>query len=363
MSQPLPKEMEILFRKIHNAEATLEEIRDQLKRLYASPSTTASQEATAVPQQVAIPTTTRSILKPSSNLDIKNLREVHFDPNIEIRRTITQIERPGSSRPLYLIKVNRVKLNEAPEATDSLEAKPISIEEISPDDPVEEALLLPDWFDEPEDSTVKPQQQQELSVRPRVIRQAAIQFYSNNVQTITHGPNRQRMQLHINLGDGREKTVWVPKEFTGRELHSKIREAFEIPKFEGLNLVFVQHRVIEPDDTTMWNVGMRYIPNNIVRLPHKIDKGDLIEVKYSGLGPNVNGDPANIIPKHMRNNGPRYSPAEPATSRAIIPFNPPQPGGNTTYAGNQAYPGNPVNPNLYRYLPAQHRPGAFESRK
>lgn len=110
---------------------------------------------------------------------------------------------------------------------------------------------------------------------------------SNNVRTQSHGPNELTTVI-VDYGQ-QSHMIHVPKTLTCKQLRARVRKDLNIDPQQTLNLVHVQHRVIENDDRQLWKLGMRNIPNHIALLPDTIRPGDQLVFNYKNKGPNVNG--------------------------------------------------------------------------
>lgn len=117
-------------------------------------------------------------------------------------------------------------------------------------------------------------------------------FYVN---PITATPHHDELKINVAVlfKDSNEYDsvrVRVTKNYTGGQLHAKVREKMGTTTKQ--NLAFVQYRMIEDDCRTIWANGLRYFPSFLTVLPEDFKQGDLMKVEFIGKSININGDPA-----------------------------------------------------------------------
>lgn len=124
--------------------------------------------------------------------------------------------------------------------------------------------------------------------------QPVVNLFVNNMKTIPDYSKYPKLKVAVSsfqsnrLKDKPFKLL-ADKEMTGAELHSLVKKAHGIPEDENLTLVYPQYRVIEPDSMNLWQHGIRYFPAYITQVPEDFKQGDLMEVRFTKKGPNVNG--------------------------------------------------------------------------
>lgn len=129
----------------------------------------------------------------------------------------------------------------------------------------------------------------------------AVQFYVNPRSATPHHEIYPELKVAITASGGRKSgtqkfkfTKWT----TGSQVHDKVRTFFGIPEDEELHLAFPQYEMILPNDRELFQYGLRYFPSFLAQVPANFQRGDLMEVQYLGIGPNVNGDPTRIREHH-----------------------------------------------------------------
>lgn len=126
----------------------------------------------------------------------------------------------------------------------------------------------------------------------------AIQMYANSTTAIPHHEVYPNIKIGVTASGQRGTSTakfLLSKFSTGRQLHDKVRSHFGISPDQELNLAFMRYEMIKPNETEIWNYGMRYFPTFVAQVPDEYQRGDLMEIQYLGKGPNINGDPLQVI--------------------------------------------------------------------
>lgn len=84
---------------------------------------------------------------------------------------------------------------------------------------------------------------------------------------------------------GHKHPITVPKTMTSKQLLMRIRRGLSLPVDYPLNVIYVQHKVIQDNDRTLWSLGMRFMPNHVAMIPDHIGKGDQINMQYVSVTP------------------------------------------------------------------------------
>lgn len=152
---------------------------------------------------------------------------------------------------------------------------------------VEDENIIPIWLFQEELN--ESQQQVEDYDTP------AVKMYLANAKTRPHHDKWPMIKLAIsafgpNRSNDKPYKLLAKKDLTGHKLHELTRKVYGIPASENLTLVYPQYKVIEPDSTSIWQHGIRYHPAFITRVPENFKDGDLMEVRFVGKGPNMDGN-------------------------------------------------------------------------
>ena len=121
---------------------------------------------------------------------------------------------------------------------------------------------------------------------------------SNDFLTQSHQPIDS---LRVEVQDNERTLIFKPPiKATGRDLHQRVKEKLGMRPDERLNLVIMNHIVVQNDDKTLWNYGIRNFPTVISTVPEDTSRGDRLNLTYEGKGTNVNGSYV-AFPKRMQN--------------------------------------------------------------
>lgn len=121
---------------------------------------------------------------------------------------------------------------------------------------------------------------------------------SNNINTQGRSPG-PNIELIIEHQNETPRSLWVPKDITGRNLHIRVKQTLGIDLAKKINIIHLQHKTIEADsDRSLYSIGFRHIPHHIAVVPEEYQRGDQVLLNYKGKGPNVNGGYLNFRERH-----------------------------------------------------------------
>lgn len=131
----------------------------------------------------------------------------------------------------------------------------------------------------------------QVQTEPQEVKeQSALLATSNDSLTRSHDHEKGgKLKIVVQNGD-QAFELNPPMKGTGLALYKNVRNRLGMQPSEPLNLVFMNHTVINEDSKPLWNYGIRYYPAVITCLPERLQQGDRLNLSYLGKGDNVNGN-------------------------------------------------------------------------